>query len=146
MTATERTIIEVNGVKLEVDLRTARRIDEIRIGDTVKVLTKQYDGHKVSPGVVIGFEPFTQLPTIVVAYVENSWAKAEIKFVYYNSASKDIEIVHAADDDFSLDRADMLARFDREIAGKEREIDAIREQRAYFERHFQQFWSPVTAQ
>jgi hypothetical protein len=39
---TEKTIIEVSGVKLEVDLRQARRIEEIRIGDRVKVLTKDY--------------------------------------------------------------------------------------------------------
>lgn len=52
-----KTIIEVNGVKLEVDLRTARRIDEIRIGDRVKVLIKGYSDYKVHAGTVIGFEP-----------------------------------------------------------------------------------------
>ena len=59
----EKTIIEVNGVKLEVDMRTARRIEEIRIGSPVKLLTKvTYGGNKVHPGIVISFEPFKDLP------------------------------------------------------------------------------------
>ena len=33
----DKRIIEINGVKLEVDMTTARRIDEFRVGDTVKV-------------------------------------------------------------------------------------------------------------
>lgn len=142
----DRTIVEVNGVKLEVDLRTARRIDEIRIGDRVKVLTKDYSGHRVSPGVVVGFEPFQDLPTIVVAYVDGQWNKADIKFLHYNSAAKDCEIVAAADEDFHADRDTILARFDRDIAAKEREIETIREQRAYFEQNFRAYWERVTTE
>ena len=33
-----KKIVEVNGIKLEVDMRYAKRIDEFRVGDTVKVL------------------------------------------------------------------------------------------------------------
>ena len=32
--------IEINGIKLEVDLRTAKRIDQFKVGDNVKVLKK----------------------------------------------------------------------------------------------------------
>ena len=32
-----KTQIEINGVKLEVDLRNATRIDEFKVGDNVKV-------------------------------------------------------------------------------------------------------------
>lgn len=109
----EKTIIEVNGVKLEVDMRYARRIEEIRIGDKVKVLKKQYgESFAVVPGIIVGFEPFKQLPTIVVAYVESDWSKAEIKFLHYNSGVKDVEIVHAADEDFHVDRDALIARLD----------------------------------
>ena len=40
-------IIDIQGVKLDVDLRTATRVEEIRIGTKVRVLTKDYSGHKV---------------------------------------------------------------------------------------------------
>ena len=145
MSETEKTIVEVNGVKLEVDMRYARRIEEIRVGDRVKVLTKKYDGFNVDPGIVIGFEPFNQLPTIIVAYVTSSWSSAEIKFLHYNAKSQDTEIVRAEDDDLSIDRSDIIARFEREIAGKEREIADIREKITYFEKHFRQYWANVAA-
>ena len=54
--------IEINGVKLQVDLRHARRLEEIRVGSRVKVLTKDYNGHKVSHGVVIGFTLLENVP------------------------------------------------------------------------------------
>lgn len=141
----EKTIIEVNGVKLEVDMRYARRVDEIRIGDRVKVLKKQGygDGFVVAPGIIVGFEPFKQLPTIVVAYIEHDWQKAEIKFLHYNAALKDTEIVHAADEDFHVDRDALIARFDKQIAAKRAEVETIEEQRRYFETNFRAFWTRV---
>ncbi len=66
----ENKIIEINSVKLEVDRRSAERVDQIQVGDRVKVLNKQYSDYKVYHGVVIGFEPFEELPTIIVASAE----------------------------------------------------------------------------
>jgi hypothetical protein len=139
-----KQIIEVNGIKLEVDMRYARRVEEIRIGDKVKVLRKQYgDQFTVHPGIVIGFEPFTQLPTIVVAYVDQDWSKAEVKFLHYNSGVKYVEIVAAADEDFHVDRDALIARFDKLIEGKRREIETVEEQKRYFETNFRAFWTRV---
>lgn len=42
----QKRIIEVNGVKLEVDLRNARRVDEFRVGSPVKVLVKNYSTYE----------------------------------------------------------------------------------------------------
>lgn len=145
---TDKTIIEINGVKLEVDMRYARRVDEIRIGDRVKVLTKEAysNEHKVHPGIVVGFEPFQALPSIVVAYVENSWTSADVKFMYFNKATKDREIVIAADADLDVDRERIIKAFDRQIAAKQREIEEIEAKRAYFESNFRAYWqSFVTA-
>jgi hypothetical protein len=137
-------IIEVNGIKLEVDMRYARRIEELRIGSPVKVLDKgQYAGQKVYAGVVIGFEPFKDLPTILVAFVTDSWSSAEIKVISINSANKDYDIVACVDPDFMVDKAAILQRFDRQIAAKQREIEAIEEQRKYFETNFKAFWAQM---
>ena len=74
---TQTAIVEVNGIKLEVDLRTAKRIDQLTdqltIGSRVKCLVKQYSDFKTVPGVVVGFEPFEKLPTIVVAYLDTDY-------------------------------------------------------------------------
>lgn len=143
----EKTIIEVNGVKIEVDMRTARRIEEIRVGDRVKLLsTSDYGGNKVFPGIVVGFEPFKEMPTIVVAYIETDWSSASMKFAYINSKSKNFDLVVAADDDWSVDRDTILKQFERQIAVKRREIEAIEEQQRYFETNFRAFWKGVVAE
>ena len=140
----ETTVIEVNGVKLEVDLRSARRIENITVGSRVKVLKKQYDGHKVKHGVVIGFEPFTQLPTIIICVMEDNWNAAKLEFVYYNAETKETEVVVARDDDeHALDKNDVCAKIDREIAKKESEIQELRDRKSYFLDKFATYWTPV---
>ena len=81
---------EINGVKMQVDLRYATRIEELRVGDKVKVLTKGYSGHTVHSGVIIGFEPFKELPTIVVCYVASSYSEVKLEFVHYNAKSENV--------------------------------------------------------
>lgn len=137
-------VIEVNGVKLEVDMRYARRIDTLRVGSKVKVMTKGYgNDFKVHSGVVVGFEPFPDLPTIIVAYVEASWSSSELKFQSINSKTEGFQIVAAVDDDLQLDREQIIAQMNREITKKEQEIDGIRERISYFERNFKAYWEQV---
>jgi hypothetical protein len=139
---TSTQIIEINGVKLEADLRQAKRIDSIRVGSRVKVLTKEYSTWKVSHGVVIGFEPFSSLPTIIVAVAEVTYSNAKINFVYYNAESKEVELVVAHDDDVAaLDQNDFLRQVDREIAKKEAEIKELQDRKAYFLDKFRCYWS-----
>ena len=50
----EKKIVEVNGIKLEVSLTTDKRIDEYKIGDNVKILMKRYSGAFDSyPGIIV---------------------------------------------------------------------------------------------
>lgn len=148
----EKTIIEVNGVKLEVDLRTAKRVDELRVGDRVKVLvTEGYSDktHKVYPGTVIGFEPFKALPTMIVAYLTTDWMNVGVKFVYFNAESKDIEIIKAIDDDhLDINKADILGQFDKEIEKQRAALEETERKKAFFTANFKAYWpelAPVTA-
>lgn len=130
-----KTIIEVNGVKLEVDLRSAKRIDELRVGDRVKVLNKLYEGYEVLPGTVIGFEPFEKLPTIIVAYLKIDYAGTSIKYLYFNAQSKDVEIIKAIDDDqLDINKADVLSRFDQEIKKRKDEIEDMERRKQFSSR------------
>jgi hypothetical protein len=95
---------------------------------------------------VIGFEPFKDLPTIVVAYVEEDWLKYEIKVVAINSKQENFDLIAAVDPDFSIDREVIIKRFDRQVAAKRREIEAIEEQRRYFETNFKAYWAQVSRQ
>ena len=140
----ETQIIEINGVRLEVDMRYARRIEELRIGSPVKILAKAtYGGAKVHAGIIIGFEPFKDLPTVLVAYVEDNYSTADVKIISINSKQTDYDIVACVDPDFSVDKNAILTRFDRQIATKEREIAEIQDKRRYFEENFKAFWTKV---
>lgn len=86
-----KTIIEINGIKMEVDLRQAKVIENYKIGDNVRLLVKEYDGYKVFPAVIVSFDAFTKLPTIVVAYLEMGYQTADLKFAYINSESAKTE-------------------------------------------------------
>jgi len=140
----EKTIIEVNGVKLEVDLRHARVVHEnLHVGSKVKVLAKGgYGGPVVHPGVVVGFEPFRELPTIIVAYLDISYAKAELNFAYINEKSADKwDLVPAVDDEIPVNRADVLAVFDREILKRQEEIRDFERRKEYFMRNFNVYFN-----
>lgn len=130
------TVVEINGVKLQVDLRTARRVEELRVGSKVKVMTKDYSGHHVFPGVVCGFEPFQKLPTIIVCYLAIGYDKAELKTVAYNAESKDVEIVASIDDVLLVDQSEVTKFFDREQAKLEQQIVDLQAKRDYFVRMF----------
>jgi len=140
---TEMSIIEVNGVKMEVDLRHAKVIHQnLRVGSKVKILEKgAYDGPEVYPGVVVGFEPFTDLPTIIVGYIKNDWSNAGLHFAYVNSKSADKwDMVPAVDDELPIAKGDVLDTFDRDIGKKEAELADMRAKRDFFLRHFERWF------
>jgi hypothetical protein len=141
MTKETFQVIEINGVKLEVDMRYAKRIEELRIGSRVKVLlSPDYGDVKVHPGIVVGFEPFATLPTIIIAYVAQDYNDVGLKTISYNAKSKNVEIVASVDEDFSVSKDEVLGWFRRErqkLSDKIAEIDA-KEQ--FFLDRFKGYW------
>lgn len=133
----EKTIIEVNGIKLEVDLRTAKRIDQFKVGDKVKVLVKSYSSYQSYPGIIAGLDNFKERPTIIVAYIDLQYSSCSLKFTYINKDSADVEICPANDVDLSVDKSDVLNKFDEEIRKKSLEIVEIENRKKYFIENFQ---------
>jgi hypothetical protein len=139
---TETTIVEINGVKMEVDLRKARVIhDNIKIGSRVKLLEKSaYGGPEVFAGIVAAFEPFESLPTIIVAYIKNGYGETDfVNFAYINASTKSKEkweMVPSQDDDMPIARENILTGFEREIQKREQEIHGLNARRDYFIRNF----------
>lgn len=144
---TEMTVVEINGVKMEVDLRQARIVHQnLRVGTKIKLLEKSdYGQPEVYPGVIVGFEPFHDLPTIIVAYVKTGYASAELKFAHINAnTGKKWDLVPSIDDELPISKADVLAIFDRDISKKQQEIEDIESKKAFFLKHFNKFF--VTAE
>lgn len=141
----QKTVIEINGVKMEVDLRHARRIENIGIGSRVKTLQKKYgDSYEVRHGIVIGFEPFRELPTIIIAVANLTFNEAKVEFIYYNAKTEGVEVVVASDDDLiALDKNDFVSQADRDIAKKRAEIDELEARKSYFLAKFKCYWEPI---
>jgi hypothetical protein len=133
----DKRIVEINGVKIEVDLRTAKRVDEFKVGDPVKILIKNYSGYKSHVGMIVGFDEFKSLPTIIIAYlVADRWSSNPLCFAYLNAESKDIEICAHEPNDMGVERSDILNSFRSAIDKKVDELKDLESKREYFDRMF----------
>ena len=133
----EKQIVEINGVKFEVDMSTAQVISEYKIGDKINVLVKEYSSKVVYPGIIVGFDNFKELPTIAIAYLKVEYSSASIKFVYFNSETVDIDIAPCRESDILFEKADVLSKMDLEITKKEEEIKDLQRKKNFFVLNFQ---------
>lgn len=143
----EKRVVEINGIKMEVDMRTARRVDTFKVGDNVKVLGKTYnETHEIKPGIIVDFAMFKELPTIIVAvFEEGSWSSTpRISFEYINNESEK-EIIFASDEEIRLSKEGVIEKFEREIQKKKNEWQDLQNQLEYFKKHFLQSKEQVLA-
>jgi len=143
MNEENKQIIEINGIKMEVDLRTAKRIDQFKVGDAVKLLITETNTSEVKYGVIVDFENFQSLPTIVVAYVGISYWDTELKFAHVNAKSRDkYEIVATSSDTMlSLDKASMVDKMNKKIEAKRAELEVEETKKKYFLQKFGMYFS-----
>ncbi len=133
-----KRIIEIDGVKLEIDLREAKQVDKFRVGQSVKVLVEEYENKFESyPGAIIGFDNFKNRPTIVVAYLKAGYSGAEVEYAYIcEGQKKKVEIVPVSDEEISFDKGRIIDLLNREIETKEQEYKDAKAKKAYFLKHF----------
>lgn len=129
-------VIEINGIKMEVDLRNVKQISSYKVGDKVRVLIKGYSDWKSYSGIIVGFDNFVNRPTIVVAYIDYS----DLKFTYLNSESKEIEICPMIDDHITLEKTHVIELMDRNIFRKEEEVADLKEKKEYFLKYFNEYF------
>jgi len=144
----EKKIVEIGGVKMEIDLRSAKTIETYKVGDNVRVLVKHYsDEYKVYPGVIIGFDSFEKRPTISIAYLDITYSGVDIKFVYINADSKnEVEIAPAYEvEDIRFKESDVLTHFQNEISKHEEVIKDIEKKKSYFRHTFGKYFRPEMA-
>lgn len=136
--------IEINGIKVEVDLRTCKTISTYKIGDNIKVLKKGYSNNfSVYSGVIIDFVAFKERPAIVIAYFEQSYGSTDIKFETITQDSEGIEIAPCLPHELKINKDRVVDKFDVAIAAKEREADDMRQKKDYFIENFAKFFEPA---
>lgn len=139
-----KRIVEINGIKVEVDLRTAKRVDQYKVGDPVKVLVKSYgDSYSSHVGVIVGFDEFEKLPTLTVAYVEQSYSEVKLIFKGINSKSEDVEIAPLQAYDATFDLSKAIETFDNEIFKKKKELEEIERKKAWFSENYSTYFSAI---
>ena len=132
-----RRIVEINGVKLEIDMTTARVVDEYKVGMNVKVLCKDYNGYRAKPGVITEFVNFKNKPTIVIAVFTEDYSGVSIDFIYYNeSTSDDYEIAPCCEHELKLNKERAIDKFNVKIEEYKSKIAELEAKREYFEKYF----------
>ncbi|MDD4565520.1 MAG: hypothetical protein PHE79_08640 [Eubacteriales bacterium] len=134
-----KRIIEINGIKLEVDLSTARRIDEFKVGDNIKVLQ---DAKNVHAGVIVDFVNFKELPTIQIAVFKQDYWGTKIDFINFNSLTDGIEIMPCSEHELKLEKCRVVDKFNVEIEKKQAEVDELTAKRDWFVKHFAKYFEP----
>ena len=133
--------IEINGIKVEVDLRTCKQITTYKIGDNVKVLRKEYnDQFNVYSGVIVDFVNFKERPAIVIAYFDRDYSGVSIKFETITQETKGIEIAPCLPHELKINKARVVDKFNIDIEKKEHEADDLRQKRDYFLENFGKFF------
>lgn len=137
-----KTIIEINGRKFEVEEADLKVINEFKVGDTVKVLVKEYgDRWESHYGAIIGFDDFKNLPTIRIMYLDVDSSLANIKIISFNSQTKDIEIAPMGKDDLiMLDKERVIDMFNSRIEKAKQELDDIKAKKEYFLKYFNTYF------
>lgn len=132
-------IVEINGVKVEVDMRYAKRIDQFRVGDTVKVLDTRSGKNEFMTGAITDFAMFKELPTIMVAVYKAPdyfWSKPSVEFIPYNNDTEGIEIVGVSQEEVIVSRDTIVQKFDDEIIKKRDELNDLIIKRDTFVKYF----------
>lgn len=137
-----KRIVEINGVKLEVDLRQANTIESFKIGDNIKVLVKGYgDNYSSHVGVIIGFDEFKEHPAINITYLELTYSKAEMHFKTLTADTKDVEIAHVTNpNELTFNKNSVEQMFNDKIKKQQEEIKDIIGQRDYFLQAFGKYF------
>ena len=133
--------IEIDGIKVAVDMRTVKKIDTYRIGDNVKILKKPYSNdYRVYSGVIVDFVNFKELPAIVVAYFNQDYSGTSIQFETITKDTKDVEIAPCLPHELSINKNRVIDKFNYEIQQQQHKVDELKAQRDYFLENFGKFF------
>lgn len=134
-------VIEIKGVKFEVDTAKMVRIHEFRIGDPVKVLVKKYSDYEACPGIVISIDMFKLLPSVTVAYISKRYSNSDIEYATYNQDSKEMEICPLnPEDSVAVCKGQIVESLDKQIEGKRQEISVLELKKKHFLERFGAFF------
>ena len=139
-----KRIVEINGIKMEVDLRQAKRIDTFKVGDPVKVLDMTYSDTRIKAGVIVGFAEFTKHAAIEVMILDSDYSGIDFKFITISDNNDEkYEIVHYNNYEKIFTKSNVIDKFQRDIEKKKIEIDELERKKKYFIDDFQKAFEQI---
>ena len=136
MSGENKRIVEINGVKIEVDLRTAKVVEHFKVGDPVRVLhskTEYGNPAVIRPGVIVGFCEFEKTPVIEVMELCKEYSGVTFNIVTIGGGiNEDVQIATYSKYEGLISQSDIVTRFDREIQKKELELADLNLKKKYF--------------
>lgn len=139
-------VVEINGIKMEIDLRHATVVENYKIGDPVKVLIKDYTDYKSYAGVIVGFDNFKERPTIIIAYLKSGYNEASIHFAHLNKDMKDCEIVPMTEKELPFSKQRVIEEMNSQICNAEEKVRELKNKKEYFLTHFQMYFKNAVAE
>jgi hypothetical protein len=129
-----KRIVEIDGIKVEVDISTAKVISNYKIGDPVRILHPgEGYGCGIKPGIIVGFCQFEKNPAIEILELDTDYSGTNFRIVTIVSGQKnDVQICPYDRFEGLISRSDVVTRFDREIQKKELELADMKLKKQYF--------------
>ena len=137
--------IEVNGMVLEFDEKLLLK-QEIRVGDNVQVLKKEYSGYSCYAGVVTQLLPFNNKPAMEIMYLETSYTSCEIKkmVIVHGEDSADASKVVKMDDKFlPFTKERCIDLLQSAVTKKEHELEEAKLKLEYFMTYFNHYFDEI---
>ena len=140
----QKRIVEINGMKMEIDLRTAKKIDTFRVGDPVKVLDMNYQSPVIKAGVIVGFAEFSKHAAIEIMVLSDNYSGVDFNFITVKSGDEcKYEIVHYNNYEKIFTQSNVVDKFAREIEKKKIEIAELERKMKYFINDFQKAFEKI---
>jgi hypothetical protein len=146
MSEENKRIVEVNGIKLEVDLRTAKVIDFFKVGDPVRVFHPKddYRNAEIRPGVIVGFCEFDKNPAIQILELKYDYSGVTFETVIIaEGINNNLQITPYEKHEGLISQADVVTKFDRLIQQKELELSDLKLKKKYFIDDFAKVFSQI---
>lgn len=137
--------IEVNGMVLEFDEKLLLK-QEIRVGDNVQVLKKEYSSYQCYAGVVTQLLPFNNKPAMEIMYLETSYISCEIKklVIVQGEDGADAPKVVKMDDKFlPFTKERCIDLLQSNITKREHELEEAKLKLEYFMTYFNHYFDEI---
>lgn len=127
--------IEVNGITYSVD-ESMFVTEEIKVGDEVQILKKNYDSWETFPGVVVQILPFDDKPAVQVVYVDHTYSSVDVKTILITDDTGDsVKMLTKANPIIKLTKERAVDLLQKKITEAEENLEKARYNLEYFNKY-----------